>query len=231
MRFRSLIRSRCSELVSMLCGCCRCSRARWALAYSRSRSRKLGLLLRAGAARRARDRRGRRSCPGAGWRAAARAGGRSRPCRRRRSCGPRRIFLSSTSCSTRSMMSPICSMLIVNETMSVQRRPSRSDSASREILRQVELDRRIQRVDRVVHLAQLLRRARGRCARITVSMPRSIVSTTSAWCSASRAAQLIASDGVSSAIGSRWFGRSVADGTGAASQRVDPAGHRRRRGR
>ena len=44
-----------------------------------------------------------------------------------------RIFLSSTSCSTRSMMSPICSMLIVNETMSVQRRLSRSDSASREI--------------------------------------------------------------------------------------------------
>jgi len=46
---------------------------------------------------------------------------------------PLRIFLSSMSCSTRSMMSPICSMLIVNETMSVQRLPSRSLSASREI--------------------------------------------------------------------------------------------------
>jgi len=33
-------------------------------------------------------------------------------------------------------------------------------------------------------------------------MPRSMVSTTSAWCSASRAAQLIASDGVASADGS-----------------------------
>ena len=46
---------------------------------------------------------------------------------------PLRIFLSSTSCSTRSTMSPICSMLMVKQTMSVQRRPSRSDSASREI--------------------------------------------------------------------------------------------------
>ena len=44
-----------------------------------------------------------------------------------------RIFLSSMSCSTRSMMSPICSMLIVNETMSVQRRLSSFDSASPEI--------------------------------------------------------------------------------------------------
>ena len=33
----------------------------------------------------------------------------------------------------RSMMSPTCSMLMVNETMSVQRRPSFSSSASREI--------------------------------------------------------------------------------------------------
>ena len=40
-------------------------------------------------------------------------------------------------------------------------------------------------------------------------MPRSIVSTTSAWCSASRAAQLIASDGVVSATGSRCRGRAV----------------------
>ena len=46
---------------------------------------------------------------------------------------PLRIFLSSMSWSTRSMMSPICSMLIVNETMSVQRRLSFADSASREI--------------------------------------------------------------------------------------------------
>ena len=46
---------------------------------------------------------------------------------------PRLIFLSSTSCSTRSMMSPTCSMLIVNEITSVQRLPSRSESDSREI--------------------------------------------------------------------------------------------------
>jgi hypothetical protein len=45
-------------------------------------------------------------------------------------------------------------------------------------------------------------------SRITGSTPRSMVSTTSAWCSASRAAQLMASDGVASATGSRWRGRS-----------------------
>ena len=51
-------------------------------------------------------------------------------------------------------------------------------------------------------------------------MPRSIVSTTSAWCSASRAAHEIASDGVSSASGSRWRGRSVpAPAAGSRSQR------------
>ena len=43
------------------------------------------------------------------------------------------IFLSSMSVSTRSMMSPTCSRLIVNDTMSAQRRPSFSSSASREI--------------------------------------------------------------------------------------------------
>ena len=41
--------------------------------------------------------------------------------------------LSSMSWRTRSMMSPICSMLIVNETMSVQRRLSSLESASPEI--------------------------------------------------------------------------------------------------
>jgi hypothetical protein len=44
------------------------------------------------------------------------------------------IFLSSMSISTRSMMSPICSMLMVKLMMSAQRRPSRSSRASREIL-------------------------------------------------------------------------------------------------
>ncbi len=46
---------------------------------------------------------------------------------------PLSIFLSSMSVMIRSTMSPTCSMLIVNETMSVQRRPSLSSSASREI--------------------------------------------------------------------------------------------------
>ena len=50
-------------------------------------------------------------------------------------------------------------------------------------------------------------------------MPRSIVSTTSAWCSASRAAQLMASDGVASADGSRCCGRSSRPSAGAFSQR------------
>ncbi|MCY1552358.1 hypothetical protein D9M68_887510 [compost metagenome] len=43
------------------------------------------------------------------------------------------IFLSSMSMITRSMMSPICSMLIVKLMMSVQRRLSSSPSASREM--------------------------------------------------------------------------------------------------
>ena len=57
------------------------------------------------------------------------------------------------------MMSPICSMLMVNETMSVQRRLSSFDSASPRDLRQVELDRRVELVDGVVELAQLLGQA------------------------------------------------------------------------
>ena len=56
--------------------------------------------------------------------------------------------------------------------------------------------------------------------RITGTMPRSIVSTTSAWCSASRAAHEIASDGMVSASGSRWRGRvDPAPGDGSRSQR------------
>ncbi|MNT49998.1 hypothetical protein D3C72_1868890 [compost metagenome] len=43
------------------------------------------------------------------------------------------IFLSSISMITRSMMSPICSMLIVKLMMSVHRRLSSSPSASREM--------------------------------------------------------------------------------------------------
>ena len=58
-------------------------------------------------------------------------------------------------------------------------------------------------------------------SRITGSMPRSIVSTTSAWCSASRAAQVIASEGVASATGSRWRGLPLRDGSslGAGNSR------------
>ena len=43
-----------------------------------------------------------------------------------------------------------------------------------------------------------------------------MVSTTSAWCSASRAAQAMASDGVGSATGSRWRGR-LCDGCGGGA--------------
>ena len=50
--------------------------------------------------------------------------------------------------------------------------------------------------------------------RITVNMPSIMVSTTSAWCSASRAAHEMASDGVDSADGSRWRGRSAAPAVG-----------------
>ena len=44
------------------------------------------------------------------------------------------IFLSSMSIRIRSMLSPICSMLMVKLMMSAQRRASTSPSASREIL-------------------------------------------------------------------------------------------------
>ncbi|MCY1558613.1 hypothetical protein D9M68_955650 [compost metagenome] len=47
---------------------------------------------------------------------------------------PLRIFLSSMSSSTRSTVSPICSMLMVKLMMSVQRRLSASLSCWREIL-------------------------------------------------------------------------------------------------
>ena len=50
---------------------------------------------------------------------------------------------------------------------------------------------------------------------MTLSMPMSMVSTMSAWCSASRAALEMASEGVDSAEGSRCCGREVAaDGLG-----------------
>ena len=52
--------------------------------------------------------------------------------------------------------------------------------------------------------------------RITSIMPRSMVSTTSAWCSASRAAQAMASDGVGNATGSRWRGR-LCEGCGGGA--------------
>jgi hypothetical protein len=70
---------------------------------------------------------------------------------------------------------------------------------------------------------------------MTLSMPSSMVSTMSAWCSASRAAHEMASDGVASADGSRWCGRpeaSVLSGLGsqACTQRattwVMPMKHR-----
>ena len=80
-----------------------------------------------------------------------------------RSCGSSSIFLSSMSGSTRSMMSPTCSMLIVNETMSAQRRPSLLVERLARDLRQVELDRRVELVDDVVHACAARRRARGRC--------------------------------------------------------------------
>ncbi|MCY1210291.1 hypothetical protein D3C72_1446820 [compost metagenome] len=49
----------------------------------------------------------------------------------------------------------------------------------------------------------------------------SIVSTMSAWCSASRAAFEMASEGVDSAEGSRWCGRLVPTGCGGTgSMRV-----------
>ena len=215
----------------MLCArVARAAGAMWLAAYSCSRSRKSAFSASSALRARARGRRGTRSCPAAGWRAAARAGRRSRPCRRRRSCGPCLIFLSSMSCSTRSMMSPICSMLIVNETMSVQRRPSSSSSASPRDLRQVELDRRVELVDDVVELAQLARRARGRCCGAPAAMPRSIVSTTSAWCSASRAAQRDRERRRRRApSGSRWRGRVVpasgrARGSRRSTVRADQAG-------
>ena len=55
---------------------------------------------------------------------------------------------------------------------------------------------------------------------MTSSTPLSMVSTTSAWCRASRAAQLMASVGVLKATGSKWRGRLLdGDGGGVLNQR------------
>ena len=214
------MRSRCSELVSMLCAVLPAQAGEVRVGVLALEVAELHLLreqlLRALAGRRS----GTRSCRGAGWRPAARAGRRSPPCRRRRSYGASSIFLSSMSCRMRSMMSPICSMLIVNDMMSVQRRLSSFVERLAGDLRQVELDRR----------CRARRRRRPACAArsdsarslvlITVSMPFSIVSTTSPMRSASRAALEIASAGVSSADGSRWRGLVRPSlGRGSGSQR------------
>ena len=75
-------------------------------------------------------------------------------------------------------------------------------------------------------LAQLLARACGRCLASPSACRRSIVSTTSPMRSASRAAQAIASAGVSSADGSRWRGFA-----GSSRRRRRPAAAARRRAR
>jgi hypothetical protein len=72
------------------------------------------------------------------------------------------IFLSSMSISTRSMMSPICSMLMVKLMMSVQRGFRLAQGLARD-LGQVVLDGRVQLVHRVVQLAQVLGQLAGRC--------------------------------------------------------------------
>ncbi len=76
--------------------------------------------------------------------------------RPRRSCAPCRSSCPRCRSRMRSMMSPTCSRLIVNDTMSAQRRLSRSVQRFARDLRQVELDRRVEVVDDVVHLAQAL---------------------------------------------------------------------------
>ena len=125
---------------------------------------------------------------------AARAGARSRPCRRRRSCGSCGSSCPPRRCSTRSMH--VADLLHVDgEGDDVGPAPALAlgQRLSRD-LREIELDRGVELVDRVVHVAQAVRPARGRCGGCTGRMPRSMVSTTSAWCRASRAAQLMARD-------------------------------------
>ena len=141
MRFSSLIRSRCSELVSMLCAVLSCSRAMWLAAYSCSRSRKRAFSSSSFCAS--------RTWPSRNTLMPRRRLASRRSCRWQISAMPAseklralRIFLSSTSCSTRSMMSPICSMLMVKRddvgpapALAFGQRLARD-------LRQVELDRR-----------------------------------------------------------------------------------------
>ena len=95
MRRRSLMRSRCSELrLDGLRRAVRRAGRRCVSAYVRSRSRNV-LLLREQLLRALEVAvQEHRTCRGAGWRSAARAGPRSRACRHRRTTGACWIFLS-----------------------------------------------------------------------------------------------------------------------------------------
>ena len=128
------------------------------------------------------------------------------------------IFLSSMSESTRSMMSPTCSRLIVNEMMSAQRRLSRSSSASRETCVMYSFTA----VYSSSTTSSFLR-SRSDSARslvlITVSMPFSMSSITSPMRMASRAALAIASVGVSRAEGSRLLGLPGSSASGLSGSR------------
>ena len=164
----------------------------------------------------------------AGWRSAARAGRRSRPCPASEKLRPLSIFLSSTSVMIRSMMSPTCSMLIVNDTMSAQRRPSLCLERLARDLRQVELHRRVQVVDDVVHLADSLGEHAIVGAEHRQHAVQHLLDDVADAQRFSRAAQEIASAGVSSADGSRWrgfAGSSLAGfATGAAARRCARSG-------
>ena len=132
IRLKSEMRSRCREDVSMLSSVLPARRPRCESAYARSRSRNSTFCARSSCAL--------FKSPCRNTLMPRRRFATSRACRSQISAMPASeklrclvIFLSTMSVSTRSMMSPTCSRLIVNEMMSAHRRPSFSSSASREI--------------------------------------------------------------------------------------------------
>ena len=210
MRFNSLIRSRCSELVSMLCAVLSCSRAMWLAAYSCSRSRKRAFSSSSAL---------RIAHVAVEEHAHAQAQVGQQPFVQVADLGHAGVAEAAALADLLVLDVLHHALDDVADLLHVDREaddvgPAPAFALGQRLardLRQVELDRRVQPVDRVVHART--RSASSRSLwRITGTMARSMVSTTSAWCSASRAAQLMASEGVASATLSRWCGRSLADG-------------------
>ena len=141
----------------------------------------------------------------------------AQPSLEKRSC--RRIFFSASSSRLLSMMSPMCSRLVVNARISAERRLSPGIERLAADVGDEQLDRLVQLVDRVSPCAAARRASAGRCERNTSKESRSMVSIRSPMRSASRAAQASARLGLSRVVRSRWRGCSGSTSTGRSGRR------------